>query len=69
MPCSDRQLENMQWESKLLLSSLKINQGITHPQEKRGILSEKLKQKKLTCCSSFESLIFKPFLLILNHHC
>lgn len=59
----------MQGESKLLLSSLKINQSITHPQEKRGIstLETKIK-KKLTCCSSFESLIFKPFLLILNYH-
>lgn len=68
MPCSHRQLENMQGESKLLLSSLKINQGIIHPQEKRGISKIETKiKKKLTCCSSFESLIFKPFLLTLNY--
>lgn len=66
MPCSHHQLENIQEESKLLLSSLKINQSITHPQEKRGISKLETKTKK-TCCSSFESLIFKPFLLILNH--
>lgn len=45
MPCSHGQLENMQGESKLLLSSLKINQGITHPQEKRGILKLETKRK------------------------
>lgn len=68
MPCSHRQPENMQGESKLLLSSLKINQGIIHPQEKRGISKIETKiKKKRTYCSSFESLIFKPFLLILNY--
>lgn len=37
MPCSHHQMENKQGESKLLLSNLKINQSITHPQEKSGI--------------------------------
>lgn len=56
-------------ESKLLLSKLKINQSITHPQEKRTISKSETKiKKKLTCCSSFESPILKLFLLILNYH-
>lgn len=45
MPCSHRQLENMQGKSKLLLSSLKINRGIIHPQEKRGISKLETKEK------------------------
>lgn len=48
MPCSHHQLQNMQGKSKLLLSSLKINQDITHPQEKRGNSKLETKIKKKT---------------------